>query len=70
MPDIMASPDLSSAIDVFLQELPNPITSMQSAFIKELSLGNSKVTLLAQKFKGSKGMTWNVNVSNYHTLGI
>ncbi len=57
---------LANAIDLFLHELPNPVTSMQSFFFKELSLGNKKVTLLAQKFKGASGMTWNVNVSKYH----
>ena len=63
--DLTASIDLTAAIDVFLEELPNPVTSMQSFFLKELSVDDKKVTLLAQKRKGSKGMTWSVNVSKY-----
>jgi hypothetical protein len=61
-----SSNEVADAIDGFLKELPNPITSMQSFFLKEMSVGNKKVTLLAQKFKGSKGMTWDVNISKYH----
>ena len=57
--------DLTSAMDVFRQELPNPITSLQSSFLKEMVVDNEKVTLVAQKCKGSNGMAWNVNVSKY-----
>jgi len=59
--------ELTEAIRHFTTELPNPITSMQSFFLKELLLENKKVTLLAQKIKGAKGMAWNVNVSEYHS---
>ena len=59
--------ELADAINSFTTELPNPITTMQSFFLKELSLGNKKITLLAQKIKGAKGMAWNVNVSEYHS---
>jgi hypothetical protein len=62
---IKSTNEITVAIDVFLKELPNPITSSQSFFLKELSVEDKKVTLLAQKKKGSKGMTWNVNVSKY-----
>ena len=66
MSDITKSTkEINAAIDVFLKELPNPITSMQSSFLKELSVDNKKITLLAQKSKGAKGMTWSVNVSKY-----
>jgi len=55
--------DLNSTINLFLQELPDPTTTMQSVYQKELSIENKKVKLLAQQIKGANGMTWNVNVT-------
>lgn len=59
--------EITEAINHFSTELPCPITTMQSFFLKELRMGNKKVTLLAQKIKGARGMAWNVNVSEYHS---
>ncbi|WP_207425302.1 hypothetical protein [Pedobacter sp. SYSU D00535] len=54
--------DLNSTINLFLKELPDPTTSMQSVFLKELAVEDRKIVLLAQQIKGANGMTWNVNV--------
>ncbi len=62
MPKKSSLNDLNSTINLFLQELPDPTTSMQSVFLKELSIEDKKVVLLAQQIKGANGMTWNVNV--------
>lgn len=55
--------DLSTTISLFIKELPDPTTCMQTAFRKEASVDNRKIILLAQQIKGVNGMTWNVNVT-------
>ncbi|WP_207421210.1 hypothetical protein [Desertivirga brevis] len=54
--------DLNSNINLFLRELPDAKTTMQSVYSKELSFGEKKVVLVAQQIKGANGMTWNINV--------
>ncbi|WP_146198700.1 hypothetical protein [Pararcticibacter amylolyticus] len=64
MPGKKTSPgDLNNTINLFLKELPDPTTCMQTAFRKELSVNDRKVILLAQQIKGANGMAWNVNVT-------
>lgn len=55
--------DLNSTINLFIKELPDPTTCLQTAFRKETSVNNRKVILLAQQIKGANGMAWNVNVT-------
>ncbi|WP_374164727.1 hypothetical protein [Arcticibacter sp. MXS-1] len=55
--------DLNSTINLFIKELPDPTTSMQSVFRREMSVNDRKVILLAQQIKGANGMAWNVNVT-------
>lgn len=62
MPKKTSPHDLNSTINVFLKELPDAVTSDQSVYLKELSVNNQKVVLMAQQIKGANGMTWNINV--------
>ncbi|WP_423148527.1 hypothetical protein [Rubrolithibacter danxiaensis] len=58
--------DFTEVIELFLEELPDPKTSMQSTFSKEFSTeDNKRIILLAQQAKSAKGMKWNVNIRKY-----
>jgi hypothetical protein len=57
--------DLSEAINLFLKELPDPKTSVQSTFVEDFLVEDKKITLQAQKSKGIKGMIWNIDVRKY-----
>ncbi|NEU07588.1 hypothetical protein GZH53_04610 [Flavihumibacter sp. R14] len=58
--DIIAT-DLSEAINVFAEKLPDPVRSYNSTIKDEVLLNDTKVTLLAQKRKGENGMCWEIN---------
>jgi hypothetical protein len=58
------SNDLTTTIDLFLEELPDAKTSMRSVYLKEFAVGNKKIVLMAQQTKGAQGMSWNIDVRN------
>jgi hypothetical protein len=52
--------DISEAMKVFLQELPDPKRSKESTIREDFLIKDEKVTLQAQKIKGAQGMCWNI----------
>lgn len=59
-----ATRDLDEAIDVFMEELPDPKRSDDSTFTDYFLVGGAEVMLKAQKVKGSTGMKWKIDYSN------
>jgi hypothetical protein len=51
----------AKALQQFFKELPDAKTCSQSTIKKEFLIGNESVSFLAQKAKGSSGMTWRVS---------
>ena len=51
----------SKAIRKFSQNLPNPVTSLQSTIQQQFLIGDETFTVLAQKAKGAEGMTWRIS---------
>lgn len=52
--------DLSDAMNHFLRKLPDPHRSFYSTIKDEISVAEKKVTFMAQKKKGEKGMCWDI----------
>ena len=52
--------DLSDAINVFAEKLPDPGRCYDSTIKDEVFLDDTKVTLVAQKRKGENGMCWEI----------
>lgn len=52
--------DLSDAMNHFLKKLPDPDKSFHSTIKDEVNLEEKKITFMAQKKKGEKGMCWDV----------
>ena len=53
--------DLSEAINVFLQELPDPQKSRESTITDQFLVNEKEVLLKAQKCKGVRGLQWKVD---------
>ena len=52
--------DLSDAMSVFTERLPDPDKCYDSTIKDEISLKDQKITFLAQKKKGAQGMCWDI----------
>lgn len=53
--------DLSDAMNHFVKKLPDPDKSFDSTIKDEISMEEKKVTFMAQKKKGEKGMCWDIH---------
>lgn len=54
-------PELTSAMDEFVQQLPDPGKSFSSTIEELIVLDDKKIKLMAQKIKGSNGLCWNID---------
>lgn len=52
--------DLSDAMNHFVGQLPDPDKSFYSTIRDEISVAEKKVTFMAQKKKGEKGLCWDI----------
>ena len=55
--------NIDEAINLFLHELPDPVTSNVATVSDSFSIKGKKVVLNAQKAKGNSGMTWRIDYS-------
>ena len=56
--------NIDEAINLFLHELPDPVTSDVSTVTDSFSVKGKEVVLNAQKAKGNAGMTWRIDHFN------
>lgn len=56
--------NIDEAINLFLHELPDPVTSDVSTVTDSFSIEGKEVVLNAQKAKGNTGMTWRIDHSS------
>ena len=52
--------DVSDAMNVFVEKLPDPDKSFDSTIKDEILVNHQKITFMAQKRKGEKGMCWDI----------
>jgi hypothetical protein len=52
--------DLSDAMNHFVKKLPDPSKSFYSTIRDEIAVDERKITFMAQKKKGEKGMCWDI----------
>ncbi len=55
-------PDLEVLIESFKKDLPNPATTQQSAYTRQLTHRKKTLMLFAQLVKNQGGMNWTVSV--------
>ena len=53
-------PEVSDAMNHFAKRLPDPDKSFNSTIKDEILVNQKKVTFMAQKRKGEKGMCWDI----------
>lgn len=56
--------DHAEAAEQFLKGLPDARTSYRSTILQDFLIEDQTITFLAQKAKGSEGMTWRISAVN------
>jgi hypothetical protein len=59
------SEELTNAMNEFVRQLPDADKSFHSTIRNGIILDHRRVTFMAQKTKGQRGMCWNINYKAY-----
>jgi hypothetical protein len=54
------TPELTSAMNEFVQHLPDASKSFSSTIEELIVLDDKEIKLMAQKIKGTNGLCWNI----------
>ena len=55
------TPELSNAMNDFVEHLPDASKSFSSTIENEIVVDDKRIKFMAQKVKGTNGMCWHIN---------